>query len=231
MNEKKMNELIGEIIHIACGAELAIDEQIKMQAIGDIYAAAADALREAGHGLPVAEKVKGEGQGQGEKVYHTPQHVLDFMAQVANVPFADQADPAFLAKIAEKFKLVPNDPRGIDKFLTVAEGVKLVRFRGKDETRLVARRVGKNGNANTIFEIKVDHKDRYAEVFRDGTLMYSIQGETIGHSFVEKLTISSLHRYFKKNKQTNENRKRKRARKAAEKAQGGDALPTVKEVA
>jgi len=212
-------ELLSEISHETAKGILSGTEDAAQAALEKIHAAIASAL-------PV-DHHDGEGAAQDDgrartpaapQEYRTQQHVLDFIAKVANVPFADMADPAFLTKIAEKFKLVPNEPRGIEKFLTVADGVKLVRFRGKDETRLVARRVGTSGNPNTIFEIHVDHKEKYAEVLRDGTLMYSIQGETIGHSFVEKLSISSLHRYFKTNKQTLEKGKLKRASKAAEKA-------------
>jgi len=240
MNSKMM-ELLSEISHETAKGILSGTEDAAQAALEKIHAAIASALPVDHGGASTASGDEASTARGGEAStarggavatgYRKPQHVLDFIAQVANVPFADMADPAFLTKIAEKFKLVPNEPRGIEKFLTVADGVKLVRFRGKDETRLVARRVGKSGNPNTIFEIHVDHKEKYAEVRRDGTLMYSIQGETIGHSFVEKLTISSLHRYFKTKKQTNEKRKRKCARKAAEKAQGGDALPTGKEVA
>lgn len=198
----KTNEILNDIIHTASQAILAEDEAVKRQALGDISCAIAS--------LVPTESV----------VYRTPKHIVDFIYETCNVPFADQTDPAFLKKVAEKFKLVErsSELKGIEKFLTAADGVKFVRFAGKDETRLVARRKGTCGNKNTIFEIRVDHKEDLATVTRDGVIMFDIQGETIGHSFVEKLAISAMHRYFKENRMTNEKKKRKRARIAAERA-------------
>lgn len=205
MNSKMM-ELLSEISHETAKGILSGTEDASQAALEKIHAAIASAL-------PVDSR-----DGEGAVATHGEDALPTGKAQ------GEDALPTGKAQ-------GENAPHGFSKFLTVADGVKLVRFRGKDETRLVARRVGTSGNPNTIFEIHVDHKEKYAEVLRDGTLMYSIQGETIGHSFVEKLSISSLHRYFKTNKQTCEKKKRKRAMKAAEKSQGGDALPTGKEVA
>jgi len=212
-------ELLSEISHETAKGILSGTEDAAQAALEKIHAAIASALPVDHHDGDGAAQDNGRARTPAApQEYRTPQHVLDFIAQVANVPFADMADPAFLTKIAEKFKLVPNDPRGYEKFLTVADGVKFIRFSNEDKTWLVAQRNAKDGNSKTIFEIKVSHIGDYAYILRNGKLMYSIQGETIGHSLVEKLAISSLHRYFKTNKQTCEKKKRKRARKAAEKA-------------
>jgi len=60
MKTEKLNELLGEVIHIACAAELASDEQIKVQAIGDIYDALASVM-------PVDHGTKAKVEGEGEE--------------------------------------------------------------------------------------------------------------------------------------------------------------------
>jgi len=98
MNENKINkinELIGEIIHIACQAELMDDEQIKRQALGDIADALAsvvpvDYVRLARGASPTDGRACRPATADGracrpataadgkDVVYRTPQPIVDF---------------------------------------------------------------------------------------------------------------------------------------------------------
>lgn len=154
------------------------------------------------------------------------QELGDIHAAIASLMPVDHGDAS---AVAERHALPSKG--GYSKYLTVADGVKLARFSNEHWVKLIAKRQAKQGNPAAVFEIYVDKEENFAQVFRDDTIMFKVEGHSVGHSFVESLAISCLKRYLKDNRMTMEKLKRKRARKAAEKAEAEraarSAAPTV----
>ena len=111
---------------------------------------------------------------------------------------------------------------GLDKFHTVAPGVKLVRFAGPDEVRMLARRKGNAANPNTVFEIRVSRHIPEAMVYRDGRQLFTVQGFGTNRCVVEDMAVASLHRYLKicakRNARKYKRAKRVKAERAAARA-------------
>lgn len=114
---------------------------------------------------------------------------------------------------------------GLDKFHTVAPGVKLVRFAGPDEVRLLARRKGNDANPNTVFEIRVSRHIPEAMVYRDSRQLFTVHGFGTNRCVVEEMAVAALHRYLKicakRNARKYKRMKRVRAERAAARASQG----------
>jgi len=238
MNEKKIDAVIGEVIHIACQAELAADEQVKRQALGDIYDALASVLpvdhsrtgRAPTPGVATDRRDSAGREGtpgtvkDGKVVvYKTPQHILDFIAEIANVPFADMADPALLKGVAETHHLVPN--KGEADYFKVAEGVRLQRYKATNVTRLIAVRKGLESNPDVIFEIFINNTTKKATVKRDDTVLFTIGVDGLNPSHLMRASVAVLRSYLKHQVKIHRNGKERIHRRAAERAATGVATP------
>lgn len=110
------------------------------------------------------------------------------------------------------------EPTGWDRFLTVAPGVKLVRFKGDGFTQLVSDRRGVAGTPNVFFEIFVKHATRSALVKKNGELIFSVCGFCTNQGNVERMAVSALRRYLsicaQRNARSHSRRKNKAARAA-----------------
>ena len=162
------NDILSEIVHLASAALCADLTEVKKQAIGDIAEACASVL-------PV-----------------------DF----GKVDFSLAEDGASRTPRPTDGEATDGEAKdgeltGLDKFHTVAPGVKLVRFAGPDEVRLLARRKGNAANPNTVFEIRVSRHIPEAMVYRDGRQLFTVQGFGTNRCVVEDMAVASLHRYLK----------------------------------
>ena len=107
----------------------------------------------------------------------------------------------------------PGDSDGYEKFMTLPNGSRLVRFHGSNTIRLLSSRKGKSGNPNNVFEIEVNKDNKTAYIRRDDTLLFLVKGEYVGYTFVEKIAVSALKRYIKIRMTDNARHKRRRSAK------------------
>ena len=171
------NDILSEIVHLASAALCADLTEVKKQAIGDIAEACASV---------VACDFGGTKDGKGDGAPRTSR------------PTEGEATDGEATDGAAKDDAAKNgELTGLDKFHTVAPGVKLVRFAGPDEVRLLARRKGNAANPNTVFEIRVSRHIPEAMVYRDGRQLFTVQGFGTNRCVVEDMAVASLHRYLK----------------------------------
>ena len=106
-------------------------------------------------------------------------------------------------------------PVGYEKFMTLPNGCRLVRFHGSEKIRLLSSRRGTSGHPNNVFEICVDKSGKKAYVSRDDMPLFTIEGRSVGFNIVEKLAVSALKRYLKDRMTDNARHNRRRAAKRA----------------
>ena len=186
------NDILSEIVHLASAALCADLTEVKKQAIGDIAEACASVVA-----CDFGETKDGKGDGAPRTSRPTEGEATDGEAKDGELT-------------------------GLDKFHTVAPGVKLVRFAGPDEVRLLARRKGNAANPNTVFEIRVSRHIPEAMVYRDGRQLFTVQGFGTNRCVVEDMAVASLHRYLKicakRNARKYKRAKRVKAERAAARA-------------
>jgi len=196
MSEKiKIEELIQEIIHIACQAEISADDQVKRQALGDIYDAIASVL-------PVdhARIARGASPTVAERA--TPIQ--------PDTPRCDGR--ACRSATADGLT-------GMKKFLHIRDGLQMYRFRGPDCTLLIGSTQPHDGTSRHLYKIrvsKVEPNGGQANLYVDGKLIFTL-GSRFNPSVVEKMSISALKRWEKVRIQRNKMKLNQRKRKAAEK--------------
>ena len=215
------NDILSEIVHLASAALCADLTEVKKQAIGDIAAACASVVA---CDFGAAKDGKGDGASRSGRLRaatpllrNLPSERSAFCGAFPRPTEGEATDGAAKDDAAKDGELT-----GLDKFHTVAPGVKLVRFAGPDEVRLLARRKGNAANPNTVFEIRVSRHIPEAMVSRDGRQLFTVQGFGTNRCVVEDMAVASLHRYLKicakRNARKYKRAKRVKAERAAARA-------------
>ena len=141
---------------------------------------------------------------------------IEALASEKPVDYPTFYTPGWLCEIAKWLQgkgTKPGDSDGYEKFMTLPNGSRLVRFHGSNTIRLLSSRKGKSGNPNNVFEIEVNKDNKTAYIRRDDTPLFSVEGATVGYNVVESLAVSALKRYMKDRMADNARHKRRRAAK------------------
>jgi len=198
MKTEKMNEILGEVIHIAAQAELASDEEIKRQAIGDIYDALS-VVMPVDHGSAGRESAgRGGTPGTGES------------AGREGTPGTGE----------------PGTLQGMAKFLKITDRLQLVRFRGPDFVKLVGRTTAHDGQPPHCYEIKVTKLERggIAEARMDDKALFIIS-TPISWLNAEKLSISAMHRFEKERLYNNRKKHIQQKKRKQRESAGREGTP------